>query len=86
MARFLTAKGEDAVHVLDVEMMGSSGSEIRDFAMYEEMMIITKDEDFQVRASDTLYRPVIIWGRIGNYSKKMCKFSITPCIEYILIK
>lgn len=70
LARFLTANGEDAVHVLDVEMMESSDSEIWDFAMREEMVIITKDEDFQVRASVTQHHPVIIWVRIGNCSKK----------------
>ena len=70
LARFLTAKGEDAVHVLDIEMLESSDSEIWDFAMREKMVIITKDEDFQVRASVTQHRPVIIWVRIGNCSKK----------------
>ncbi len=70
LARFLTANGEDALHVLDVKMMESSDSEIWDLAMREEMVIITKDEDFQVRASVTQHHPVIIWVRIGNCSKK----------------
>ena len=70
LARFLTGNGEDALHVLDVKMMESSDSEIWDLAMREEMVIITKDEDFQVRASVTQHHPVIIWVRIGNCSKK----------------
>jgi predicted nuclease of predicted toxin-antitoxin system len=70
LARFLTANGEDAVHVLDVKMMEASDSEIWDLTMQEEMVIITKDEDFQVRASVTQHHPIIIWVRIGNCSKK----------------
>lgn len=70
LAHFLTAKGEDAVHVLDLEMMESSDSEIWDLAVHEEMVIITKDEDFQVRASVSQHRPGIIWVRIGNCSKQ----------------
>ena len=71
LARYLAAKGENAMHVLDIGMMESSDSEIWDFALKEEMVIITKDEDFQMRASVTQHGPKIIWVRIGNCSKKM---------------
>ena len=70
LARYLAAKGENAMHVLDIGMMESSDSEIWDFALKEEMVIITKDEDFQMRASVTQHCPGIIWVRIGNCSKK----------------
>ncbi len=51
LARFLTAKGESAIHVLDKQMMKASNSEIWDLALQENFIIITKDEDFQMRAS-----------------------------------
>ncbi len=70
LARFLTAKGENAFHVLDRQMMESSDSVIWDLAMQENLIIITKDEDFQMRASVSMDFPKIIWVRLGNSSKK----------------
>lgn len=71
LARFLAAKGEDVVHVLDVQMMESSDSQIWDFSLHNSLVIITKDEDFQLRASVTANHPRIVWVRIGNCSKKV---------------
>ena len=42
LARFLSSKGEDAIHVLDKQMMESSDSEIWDLALEEKLVIITK--------------------------------------------
>ena len=70
LARYLCSKGEDAVHVLDKNMMESSDSLIWELALRENLVIITKDEDFQMRASISIEFPTIIWVRIGNASKK----------------
>ena len=71
LARFLASKGEDAIHVLDVQMMEPSDSQIWDFSLKNELVIITKDDDFQLRASVTANHPRIVWVRIGNCSKKV---------------
>ena len=71
LARFLSAKGENVIHVLDRQMMESSDTEIWALALQENWIIITKDEDFQVRASVSTVFPSIIWIRIGNCSKKV---------------
>ena len=60
LARFLTAKGENAIHVLDKQMMESSDSEIWELALKESLIIITKDEDFQMRATVSATPPKII--------------------------
>jgi predicted nuclease of predicted toxin-antitoxin system len=70
LARFLTDKGEDVIHVLDVAMMESSDSEIWERAVKDNLVIITKDEDFQIRASVSTIFPKIVWVRIGNCSRK----------------
>ncbi len=70
LARFLTSKGEDVIHVLDVEMMESSDGMIWDYALQDNRIIITKDEDFQMRASVSTDFPIIIWVRIGNCTRK----------------
>lgn len=70
LARYLSSQGVDAIHVLDVQMMESSDSMIWDLALRDSLVIITKDEDFQIRASVSRISPRIIWVRIGNCSKK----------------
>ncbi len=70
LARYLSSLGEDAIHVLDVDMMESSDSIIWDLALRENRVIISKDEDFQIRASVSIKSPKLIWVRIGNTSKK----------------
>ena len=70
LARFLSSQGEDVTHVVDLDMMASSDSAIWDLAMSNNLVIITKDEDFQIRASVSSISPKIIWVRIGNASKK----------------
>ncbi len=70
LARFLAARGEDAVHVLDIQMMESSDSQIWDLSLQDGLVIVTKDEDFQLRASVSANHPKIIWVRVGNCSKK----------------
>ena len=71
LARFLVEKGENAVHVMDLLMMESSDSAIWGLALKDGLVIITKDEDFQVRASVSSQFPKIVWVRIGNCSKKV---------------
>ena len=70
LARFLAEKGENAVHVLDLQMMTASDTAIWDLALKDGLVIITKDEDFQMRASVSQQFPQIVWVRIGNCSKK----------------
>ena len=71
LARYLSSLGEDAIHVLDVDMMESPDSDIWNLALSKNLIIITKDEDFQIRASVSSTFPKIIWVRIGNTSKKI---------------
>lgn len=70
LARFLTSQSEDAIHVLDVDMMAASDSVIWDLALEQSQVIITKDEDFQIRASISERSPKLIWVRVGNTSKQ----------------
>ena len=49
LARYLSRQGVDAIHVLDVQMMESSDSIKWDLALRDSLVIITKDEDFQIK-------------------------------------
>lgn len=70
LARFLASLGEEAIHVLDVGLLEASDSAIWDFAIKNNWIIITKDDDFQFRASVTSQPPQIIWVRVGNCTKQ----------------
>ena len=70
LARFLASLGEDAIHVLDAGLMEANDGEIWSFALQNDWVIITKDEDFQIRASVSKQYPRIVWVRVGNCSKQ----------------
>jgi predicted nuclease of predicted toxin-antitoxin system len=70
LARYLNSLGEDAIHVVDVDMLEAPDGKIWELALSENRVIITKDDDFQIRASVSELSPLIIWVRIGNTSKK----------------
>ena len=52
--------------MLDVGLIESSDSQIWDYAMETGAVILTKDEDFAIRASVSKRPPSIVWVRIGN--------------------
>ena len=60
--------GHEAAHLLDVGLLESSDSQIWDYAMANGSVLITKDEDFAIRASISKTSPLIVWVRIGNCS------------------
>ncbi len=71
LARYLSASmGVDATHVLDLGLLTATDSAIWQFALEHQYVVITKDDDFQVRAALSTTQPAIIWVRIGNCSKK----------------
>ena len=60
--------GHEAIHLLDVGLLESSDGVIWDYAMSQGAIIVTKDEDFAIRASVSDAPPRIVWIRIGNCS------------------
>ena len=66
LARKIAAAGHQATHVLDEGLLESSDSQIWDYAIEINAVILTKDEDFAIRASVSKTPPSIVWVRIGN--------------------
>jgi len=58
--------GHEALHVMDVGLLEAGDSRIWDYALTNGAVIITKDEDFAIRASVSQTAPAIVWIRIGN--------------------
>lgn len=66
LAHWIEQKGELALHVLAIDLGQSPDQAIWEHAAKEDMVIISKDEDF---AQLTLLRPEpvrVVWLRVGN--------------------
>lgn len=66
LARKIASLGYAAEHLLDLGLLAAEDSEVWDYALAKEAVIITKDEDFAIRASVSKNAPAIVWVRIGN--------------------
>jgi predicted nuclease of predicted toxin-antitoxin system len=70
LARYLADQGFDCLHVLDIGMEASDDRNIWQLAKDEQLVIVTKDEDFALMADrDGPTAPRVIWVRIGNCRK-----------------
>ena len=70
LARFLTDNGFDCLHVQDIGMEASDDRDIWELAKSEQIVIVTKDEDFPLMADrQEVSSPQVLWVRMGNCRK-----------------
>jgi len=65
LARWLTSAGHEATHVFDLGMATASDDVIWRYAIDTTSVIVSKDEDFAIRAQLHGGAPVV-WVRFGN--------------------
>ncbi len=70
LALWLREAGHDAQAVQEVGLRDADDSAIWSYALTNAAVIITKDEDFPIRAQRIDESPVIVWLRIGNTSNR----------------
>ncbi len=70
--------GEDAVAVREIGLREAGDSAIWAYALQNQAVVLTKDEDFAERLLSSREAPVIIWLRIGNTSKRALIESVLP--------
>lgn len=66
LARWLSARGEDAVHVLDLALDTTSDMDIWSRASAEGRIVVSKDEDFFHLANRADETGWLLWVRMGN--------------------
>lgn len=66
LARWLTAQGYEAEHVIDFGRDGTTDREIWNRALEKNAVIVSKDEDFSLLAIRSGTGPQVIWIRTGN--------------------
>lgn len=70
LARFLASRGVECRHVLDVGLGDSTDTAIWEYAVQNDCVVISKDEDFLYLASTPLANARFIWIRVGNCRTK----------------
>lgn len=66
LARWLAANGHEAEHVYDFGGDGTTDTEIWNRAKNSGAVILSKDEDFPLRALRDSSGPSVVWVRVGN--------------------
>lgn len=66
LSQFLTKRGFDCTHVLEVGLAEASDADICRYAVAEGRVIISKDQDFLYLASRPETQVKVIWVRLGN--------------------
>lgn len=66
LARWLSSRGADAVHVIDLTLDTATDTDIWSRASAEERIVVSKDEDFFHLANRADDSGRLLWVRIGN--------------------
>ena len=83
LAALLSQLGYDAVHVFDVAAANADDRAIWELATRDQRIIITKDEDFAVRAKLRPQGLQVVWLRVGNCSRSELSAWIEPLLPSI---
>lgn len=68
LVAWLAEKGQEAIHVRDALAPGTVDGKIWDYAVKEQTIILSKDEDFPDRHAVASVKPRVVWIRFGNCS------------------
>ncbi len=84
LARLLSANGFECQHVLDIGLDAASDQIIWEYAKKEDLVIVTKDEDFaQLADRQTTIPPQVLWVRLGVpqscLTESICRRSRNNC-------
>ncbi len=70
LARWLSARGYDAVHVLDRDQGQTDDRGLWSLAITENRIVVSKDEDFFILATRPGDAGQLLWLRLGNCRKQ----------------
>ena len=65
LARFLTSRGVEAIHVTEVGLAEARDREIWNYALEHNYVLVTKDDDF-LNISSQSPGGQFVWVRLGN--------------------
>jgi predicted nuclease of predicted toxin-antitoxin system len=84
LARLLAERGHVAEHVGDVGLLAASDAEIWRYAIVNDAVLVTKDEDFPDQALLGGPAPVIVWVRVGNTTRRALLEWFEPLVDRVI--
>lgn len=67
LARHLCNRGLEAIHVVDIDLDAATDQAIWSFAERENLVIVSKDDDFRFLANQKRsIPPQVVWVRLAN--------------------
>ncbi|KJE77447.1 DUF5615 family PIN-like protein [Ferrimicrobium acidiphilum] len=66
LARWITCQGYDALHLIDLGMLGAKDQEIWALGRHEGSIIVSKDSDFAALSLSDNQGPPVLWLRLAN--------------------
>jgi predicted nuclease of predicted toxin-antitoxin system len=80
----LSESGYAAEHVADIGLLSASDSEIWQYAIAHDAVLITKDEDFADQVVLGRPAPIVVWVRLGNTSRRALLEWFAPTIGRVV--
>lgn len=84
LARALTELDHQAEHLEDIGLRHAKDSEVWNYAMTHQAVIVSKDEDFVERFRRRGQGTVIVWLRIGNSANRVLLAWFLPLLPTIV--
>jgi len=86
LAGLLRDHGHEAEHVSEIGLGDASDSRIWENALENGAVIVTKDEDFPHRLSqsDQVDAPSLVWIRIGNTTRRALLLWFEPLLPQVV--
>ena len=84
LAALLARHGHEAEHVIDLSLAAADDSAIWAHALANGSIVLTKDEDFSIRALVSTTAPVIVWIRKGNCTRRALLTWFEPLLPDIV--
>lgn len=78
LARWLQEAGHEAVPVREGGLRDADDLRIWSHAAASGFVLMTKDEDFALRAQRDRQGPVVVWLRLGNSSNRALRAWLAP--------
>jgi predicted nuclease of predicted toxin-antitoxin system len=84
LARWLASRGYDAMHVLDVGLADATDRAILNYAISNESVVVSKDEDFSRLIIEADSPATVVWVRLGNCRTKTLLQAFDSAFPQIL--
>jgi len=82
--KLITAQGHQAEHVQHLDMKEADDTTIWHYALENDAIVITKDDDFAKRFRQSKIAPSVVWLRIGNTSRKALLEWFEPLLPKVV--